>query len=117
MDSSISAQKKAEGRKATSDGNYTLRDHYLDQIQLVPGLKVLLEEATLKEDGEHYVIRSAADYSYAADKYAGDHYRIIGDASGRFPKSNAARQKGLTTEQLSSIHFFPVVFISPSLEA
>ncbi|KAF7784177.1 hypothetical protein Agabi119p4_342 [Agaricus bisporus var. burnettii] len=81
MDSSISAQKKAEGRKATSDGNYTLRDHYLDQIQLVPGLKALLEEATLKEDGEHYVIRSAADYSYAADKYAGDHYRIIGDAS------------------------------------
>jgi hypothetical protein len=92
MDSSISPQKKAEGRKTSSNGDYTLRDHYLDQLQFVPGLKDLLEGATLKEDGEYYGIRSAADYSYAADKYAGDHYRIIGDASGGLPKHDRAKE-------------------------
>lgn len=83
MDSAISANKKAEGRKASPNGEYTLKEHYLDQIELVPGLKSLLEGATLKEDDEYYHVRSAADFSYAADKYAGDHYRIIGDASGK----------------------------------
>lgn len=83
IDSAVSANKKAEGRKANPDRDYTLKDHYLDQIKLVPGLQNLLEGATLKEDDEYYHVRSAADFSYAADKYAGDHYRIIGDASGR----------------------------------
>ncbi|KAJ3572209.1 hypothetical protein NP233_g3234 [Leucocoprinus birnbaumii] len=81
MDSSVSAQKKAAGRKASQTGEYSLKDHYLDQIQFVPGLKDLLEGATMKEDSDHYHVRSAADFSYAADKYAGNRYRIIGDAS------------------------------------
>jgi hypothetical protein len=82
MDSSISSQKKAEGRGASATGQYSLKDHYLDQLEFVPGLRDLLDGATMKEDNEHYDVRSAADFSYAADKYAGDHYRIIGDASG-----------------------------------
>jgi len=81
MDSAISAKKKAEGRKASPNGEHSLKDHYLEQIKLVPGLGNLLEGATLKEDDDYYHVRSAADFSYAADKYAGDHYRLIGDAS------------------------------------
>ncbi len=83
IDSGISARKKAEGRKASTNGEYTLKDHYLEQIEFVPGVKDLLEGATLKEDDEEYNVRSAADFSYAADKYAGDHYRLVGDASGK----------------------------------
>ncbi|KAF5352704.1 hypothetical protein D9756_005858 [Leucocoprinus leucothites] len=81
MDSSISSQKKSQGRKASETGEHSLKDHYLDQLQFVPGLQSLLEGATMKEDDQHYHVRSAADFSYAADKYAGDHFRIIGDAS------------------------------------
>jgi hypothetical protein len=82
MDSSISSSKKADG-KAKSGGNaYSLKDHYLDQLQFVPGLKDLLDGAILKEDGENYIVRSASDFSYAADRYAGDHFRLVGDASG-----------------------------------
>ncbi|KAF9451401.1 FAD/NAD(P)-binding domain-containing protein [Macrolepiota fuliginosa MF-IS2] len=81
MDSSISAKKKADGRKASPTGEHTLKDHYLEQMKFVPSMRKLLEGATLKEDGHSYQVRSAADFSYAADKYAGDHYRIVGDAS------------------------------------
>ncbi|KAF9445368.1 FAD/NAD(P)-binding domain-containing protein [Macrolepiota fuliginosa MF-IS2] len=80
MDSSISAKKKADGRKASPTGEHSLKDHYLEQIKLVPTLKKFLENANLKEDADH-TIRSAADFSYAADRYAGDHYRLVGDAS------------------------------------
>jgi len=73
--------KKADGRKASPTGEHTLKDHYLEQMKFVPSLKKLLEGATLKEDDHSYHVRSAADFSYAADKYAGDHYRIVGDAS------------------------------------
>ncbi|TFK44724.1 hypothetical protein BDQ12DRAFT_673465 [Crucibulum laeve] len=81
MDSSISASKKAAGKVAAQGGEYTLKDHYLDQLQYVPNLKKFLEGAELKEDGDHYRVQSASDFSYAADKYAGDHFRMIGDAS------------------------------------
>jgi len=84
MDSAISSQKKTEGRKTSGTGGYSLKEYYLDQFQFVPGVRNLLDGATMKED-EYYHIRSASDFSYAADKYAGDHYRIIGDASGEYP--------------------------------
>lgn len=84
MDSAISAKKKADGRKASATGEWSLKDHYLEQLELVPGVKKLIGKGTLKESDE-YRVQSAADFSYAADKYAGDHYRLIGDASGKSP--------------------------------
>jgi len=85
MDSVISSQKKEAGRKASSTGKYSVKEHYLDQFQFVPGVQNLLDGATMKDDDDEYShIRSASDFSYAADKYAGDHYRIIGDASGEY---------------------------------
>jgi len=85
MDSAISSQKKTEGRKKSDAGVYSLKEYYLDQFQFVPGVRNLLDGATMKEDDEYYHVQSASDFSYAADKYAGDHYRIIGDASGEYP--------------------------------
>ena len=85
MDSAISSQKKTEGRKTNDTGGYSLKEYYLDQFQFVPGVRNLLDGATMKEDDEYHHVRSASDFSYAADKYAGDHYRIIGDASGEYP--------------------------------
>ncbi len=103
MDSTISAKKKAEGRKASPNGDYTLKDHYLDQIKLVPGLGNLLEGAALKEDDEYYHVRSAADFSYAADRYAVDHYRLIGDASGK-PSVTVKSEEGFVVDSVCSIH-------------
>lgn len=70
--------KKAAGRDASANGSHSLRDHYLDQLRYLPGLKALLGTASLAGG----VVKSASDYSYSADRYAGDHFRIIGDASG-----------------------------------
>jgi len=93
MDSVISSQKKEAGRKASSTGKYSVKEHYLDQLQSVPGVQKLLDGATMKDDDDEYShIRSASDFSYAADKYAGDHYRIIGDASGEYFVSISANQ-------------------------
>ncbi|KAK7464329.1 Flavin-dependent halogenase armH4 [Stygiomarasmius scandens] len=72
-DSTVSATKKAAQKG-------TLRDHYLAQFELVPGLKQLLGDATLVEDGPN-TVKSATDFSYAATAYAGDHFRLVGDAS------------------------------------
>ncbi|TFK18106.1 hypothetical protein FA15DRAFT_698203 [Coprinopsis marcescibilis] len=77
MDQDVSASKKRDGRTASVSGIHSLKDHYLGQLDLVPNLKKLLGTATLVDD----CVKSASDYSYSADKYAGDRFRIIGDAS------------------------------------
>lgn len=81
MDQNISNDKKAAGHAA--DANHSLKDHYLEQLKLVPSLRGLLGDATLKGTP----VKSASDYSYSADRYAGDHYRLVGDAAGPFYNS------------------------------
>ncbi|KAF9265990.1 putative halogenase [Marasmius fiardii PR-910] len=49
--------------------------HYLEQLKLAPGVLRLLEKSTFTG-----VVRSAGDYSYAADRYAGPRFRLAGDA-------------------------------------
>ncbi|KAJ6604263.1 putative halogenase, partial [Mycena vulgaris] len=57
--------------------NNTLKNHYLSQLQLAPGLMQLLGvSGELVSD-----IKSAGDYSYSATNYAGPHYRLVGDAA------------------------------------
>lgn len=80
MNQTLSNKKKAEGRVGRDD--YSLRQHYLDQLEFLPGVKNLLEFATLRDDGYTPVVQSASDYSYSATNYAGNHYRLVGDASG-----------------------------------
>jgi flavine halogenase len=84
MDSATSAAKKAAGTAASEGKGHTLKDHYLLQLDFVPGLKKLLDGASMKEGIEGPSVKSATDYSYAASCYGGDHYRLVGDASGRF---------------------------------
>ncbi|KAJ7656560.1 hypothetical protein B0H17DRAFT_373719 [Mycena rosella] len=62
----------ADGKKPT------LTEHYLDQLQFVPGAKELVGENGKMIPGS---IKSAADYSYSASRYSGDHFRIVGDAA------------------------------------
>ncbi|KAJ7657874.1 hypothetical protein DFH06DRAFT_456143 [Mycena polygramma] len=84
MDSQVSASKKAAGSAAATDRNrYTLQDHYLSQLAFVPRLKKLLGGAQLRVDasGQIPTVKSASDFSYTATHYAGDHFRLVGDAS------------------------------------
>ena len=106
MDSAISAAKKAAGSAASEGKGHTLKDHYLSQLDFVPGLKKFLATASLKEDMDGPTVKSASDYSYAASCYAGDHYRLVGDASGR--SSFYTLHCGI----LMSFPFFPA-FIDP----
>jgi hypothetical protein len=80
MDKTISITKKGDLRKKKPE-EYSLKAHYLDQMQFAPGLRELLKNASLKEDIDE-PIKSASDYSYSATSYAGDHYRQVGDAAG-----------------------------------
>ena len=59
--------------------NRTARSHYMAELDLAPSVKALLGNATLIED-DGPAIRSASDFSYHADSYAGPNYRIVGDA-------------------------------------
>ncbi|KAF9263811.1 putative halogenase [Marasmius fiardii PR-910] len=49
--------------------------YYLEQLKLAPGLSRFLEKSTFTG-----TVKSAGDYSYAADRYAGPRFRIAGDA-------------------------------------
>ena len=74
MDSETSAKKRKE-----SNANGGMKEHYLDQLQFVPSIAKFLRGATMIAEES---VRSASDYSYAASCYAGDHFRIAGDAGG-----------------------------------
>ena len=62
---------------------------YLCDLSLAPGVLKLLESGILttkfSDDGvPEPTVRSASDFSYSADQYAGKYHRIVGDAGGEF---------------------------------
>ncbi|KAJ7877968.1 hypothetical protein B0H14DRAFT_1663687 [Mycena olivaceomarginata] len=74
-------QSASNAKKATMmpDGTKpSLTEHYLDQFQFVPGVRELVGDTGTMIPGS---TKSAADYSYWASRYSGDHFRIIGDAA------------------------------------
>lgn len=81
MDQETSTRKKREAKNASYESD--LQAHYLKEVRKVPGLVKLLENATLRNSGQPGGVKSASDYSYSALSYAGDHYRIAGDAGGK----------------------------------
>ena len=81
MDQDTSNRKKGDAQSAP--GVSSLQAHYLREVHKVPGLMELLEKATLRDSGQPGAIKSASDFSYSASSYAGDHYRIAGDAGGK----------------------------------
>lgn len=81
LPSSTEPSGRQNGRLQT-----TLADRYLTFLHLAPGVQALVGDATLEsvedENGEAPSARSASDFSYSADEYAGEGWRIIGDAGG-----------------------------------
>jgi hypothetical protein len=57
---------------------------YLKALDLSPGVKRLLgsENVMLRGESESDTVRTASDYSYSASSYAGEHFRVVGDAAG-----------------------------------
>lgn len=81
MDQATSTRKKKEVEHVPGVSN--LQAHYVQEVHKLPGLMKLLQKATLRDSGQPGAIKSASDYSYSAPSYAGDHYRIAGDAGGK----------------------------------
>ena len=81
-----SSSSSSEGH-ANSRMHSTLADRYLTFLHLAPGVQALMgEDAELinvvDENGNAPAARSASDFSYSAEEYAGCGWRIIGDAGG-----------------------------------
>ncbi|KAI9458851.1 FAD/NAD(P)-binding domain-containing protein [Lactarius psammicola] len=55
---------------------------YLSALDLAPGVKQLLcpDGVMLRGDSDSDTVRTASDYSYSASYYAGENFRIVGDA-------------------------------------
>lgn len=65
-----------------------LTQRYLEALDFAPGLKKLLGDGKLVDrfgagDNNPNLIHITSDYSYSADRYAGDGWRVIGDAGGK----------------------------------
>lgn len=56
---------------------------YQTHLHLAPNLVKLIGDGTLVVKPGEPIVRSAEDFSYQADRYAGDGYRIAGDAGGK----------------------------------
>lgn len=62
-----------------SSSNSHLKIRYLSNISLAPGVVKLITPSGVLDEGS---VKSASDFSYSALSYAGNGYRIIGDAGG-----------------------------------
>ena len=86
---------------------------YQAMLSLAPNLIRLIGCGTLiskpSSDGSQSpadtLVRSAADFSYSAPQYAGDSFRIVGDAGGVSNVSNFGGLKFLEGPWLSSTHY------------
>ncbi|KAG2004322.1 FAD binding domain-containing protein, variant 2 [Coprinopsis cinerea AmutBmut pab1-1] len=74
----ITNSNKKKSQLGPDGKKLSLTEHYLDQLQYVPGVRELIgENGSFIPDST----RSASDFSYSAKRYSGDHFRIIGDAA------------------------------------
>lgn len=74
MHQDIATKKKA----AYPGGAPSMTEHYLEQVKLLPGVLDLIGDKGHLVPGS---VKGSTDYSYHADRYSGDHYRIAGDAA------------------------------------
>ncbi|KAH9940701.1 FAD/NAD(P)-binding domain-containing protein [Amylocystis lapponica] len=83
MNQDISSEKRRALREVEGGHPHLLQKYYLDEIKKhAPGLSKLLEGAKLRGMDTSEGIKLASDFSYAATNYAGDHFRLVGDAGG-----------------------------------
>jgi flavine halogenase len=64
---------------AANPTNSTLVARYLASLALAPGILKLITENGIMDTGS---VKSASDFSYSAPLYAGNGFRIVGDAGG-----------------------------------
>jgi hypothetical protein len=81
MDQDISIRKK-KAMRATGGSETNLQTHYMEELARAPGALKLIGKGTLRHDGNPEAVKSASDFSYSASTYAGDHFRLAGDAGG-----------------------------------
>ncbi|KZT04732.1 FAD/NAD(P)-binding domain-containing protein [Laetiporus sulphureus 93-53] len=74
-------------RSLSTRTSSTLAERYQSLLQLAPGVLKLIGDGELvgmdencAEGGEGPAVRSTSDFSYSANTYAGEGFRIIGDA-------------------------------------
>lgn len=70
-------------QNAAKSGRQSLQDFYLNELKRAPGVIKLMGKGTLRNSGKADAVKMGNDQSYAATSYAGDHFRIAGDAGGR----------------------------------
>lgn len=51
----------------------------------------------VRGEGELSTVRTASDYSYSASSYAGENYRMVGDAAGKFYCTSSSRVDHIVT--------------------
>lgn len=77
----VTHQTTSTERRSTvgPDGKkLSVTEHYMDMFKYAPNVVNFLgDKGTMIPGTTH----SASDYSYWADQYAGDHYRLVGDAA------------------------------------
>jgi hypothetical protein len=63
---------------------FAAEQRYLKGLDLAPELKRRLgsKGRMVRDEAESATIRTASDYSYSASSYAGENYRLVGDAAG-----------------------------------
>ncbi|OJA15106.1 hypothetical protein AZE42_05581 [Rhizopogon vesiculosus] len=83
MDKDISIRKK-KATVATGGSGTNLQTHYMEELTRAPGVLKLIGIGTLRNDGQLDAVKSASDFSYSASTYAGDHFRLAGDAGDPF---------------------------------
>ncbi|KAG0702265.1 putative halogenase [Suillus ampliporus] len=80
MDQDISNRKKKASRATSGGSDSNLLTHYKEELRRAPGVLKLIGEGTLRNDGKPEAVKAASDFSYSASTYAGDHFRVAGDA-------------------------------------
>ena len=88
MDKDIGSEKRK--RYTTGDHTDKSQQFYLDELKRAPGLIKLLGNGQLRRPEGESTIKTTSDFSYAAREYAGDHFRIAGDAGGT-PRASPLR--------------------------
>lgn len=84
-------QKIFTEKRKKSGSHSTMTSRYLAHIALAPGVRRLIGDGKLVGvgvDGEEGGVKCASDFSYSAPSYAGNGYRIVGDAGGMCPSTS-----------------------------
>ncbi len=86
MDKDIASRKK----KLYDIENHDEKLHafYLDELKHAPGAIKLIGNGVLRTRPGESAIKTTSDFSYCASQHAGDHFRIAGDAGGKYVHIN-----------------------------